>query len=87
MISSDLVGKLQRSNDVPWDVRLFDAPSGGIPDFAWPHRLGPFAQVYRWRDPHRRQFESALCVDPARHGSVPAVDRPEHSARDHPECR
>ncbi|MCD6365728.1 MAG: hypothetical protein J7M14_07615, partial [Planctomycetes bacterium] len=53
-IGSDLVGKLQRSSDVPWDARRVKVRGGAIPDFEWPHRLGPFARVYGWRDYGRR---------------------------------
>jgi len=47
--SSNLVERLAASQDVPWDARLVRVRGGAIPDFAYPHRLGPFARVYRWR--------------------------------------
>jgi hypothetical protein len=28
---------------------------GAIPDFAYPHRLGPWARLYKWRDPASRE--------------------------------
>ncbi|MCY2927083.1 MAG: hypothetical protein NT031_16950, partial [Planctomycetota bacterium] len=47
---SNLVNRLKASDDIPRDARLVDVHGGAIPDFAWPHRIGPFARVYMWRD-------------------------------------
>jgi hypothetical protein len=47
---SNLVVKFTESDDIPRDSRLFEVHGGAIPDFAWPHRIGPFARVYTWRD-------------------------------------
>jgi len=59
-VASDLVAELASSDDLAWDIErtgkthwnvagIF-VPGGGTPDYAYPHRLGPFAGVYRWRD-------------------------------------
>jgi len=60
VVRSDLVGALERSDDLlrdiiylgrrRWDIPDFYIQGGAIPDYAWPYRLGPFAGVYRWRD-------------------------------------
>ena len=49
VVPSNLVSNLENSEDVPWDCRRFGVRGGAIPDFAYPHRLGPFARVWRWR--------------------------------------
>jgi len=60
VVRSDLAGALERSSDLlrdiiyfgrrRWDIPDFYVQGGAIPDYDWPHRLGPFAGVYRWRD-------------------------------------
>ena len=44
-----------------------NAPGGGIPDYAYPHRLGPFARLYRWRWPHNIRTGQGPS-DPGWHG-------------------
>ena len=60
LVRTDVVGDLASSGDLLRDIIYmgggrwrhsdFLIPGGAIPDYAWPHRLGPFAGVYRWRD-------------------------------------
>lgn len=58
VVNSDLVGKLQRSKDIPWDIRRISVRGGAIPDFVWPQRMGPFSHVYQWRDYHHQRSEA-----------------------------
>ena len=55
VLKSGLVEKLQASGDIPWDLRTITVRGGAIPDFAYAHRLGPFAKIYKWRDYHHNQ--------------------------------
>ena len=53
VVPFDLLNRLRQSTDVLKEIeRIHTSVKGGaIPGFAWPHRLGPFARVYKWRDP------------------------------------
>lgn len=62
---SNLVEKLQGSDDIPWDARRFGVHGGAIPDFAFPHRIGPFGRVYMWRD-HTGTSNGLQWYDPGR---------------------
>jgi hypothetical protein len=46
---SNLVNRLRSSRDVLVAVENLGVRGGAIPDFEYPHRLGPFARRYRWR--------------------------------------
>ncbi len=49
------VERLRRSADILKEIETVGVRGGAIPDFAWPHRVGPFARVYGWRDYHWRE--------------------------------
>ena len=51
VVPSNLVPRLENSQDVAWDCRRIGVRGGAIPDFEYPQRLGPFARVWRWRGP------------------------------------
>jgi len=55
VVHSNLVRRLQGADDVLKTIERISVRGGAIPDFAWPHRLGPFARVYGWRDYHHRR--------------------------------
>lgn len=45
----NLVGRLQGSRDVLRSIERTWVSGGATPDMAYPHRLGPWARLYRWR--------------------------------------
>ena len=50
VVRSNLVSRLRGSRDILKEIERVSVRGGAIPDFAFPHRLGPFARVYKWRD-------------------------------------
>ena len=51
--SADILKEIEQIGYSRWGIHGRVVPGGAIPDFEWPHRLGPFASVYEWRDPIR----------------------------------
>lgn len=47
---SNLVGRLQGARDFLVAAETASVHGGAIPDYAYPHRLGPFARLFRWRN-------------------------------------
>jgi hypothetical protein len=47
------MGSMRVTNDQA-QVQELDGPGGAIPDYVFPHRLGPYARLQRWRS-HIRQ--------------------------------
>ena len=47
--SADLVARLAGASDISEEVEHIHLSGGAIPDWAGPHRLGPWARLYRWR--------------------------------------
>lgn len=47
--NSSVVNRLRTSRDVLVSVETASVAGGAIPDWEYPHRLGPFANLYRWR--------------------------------------
>ena len=52
VVRSNLVENLAAASDVPWRAREVSVRGGAIPEFEFPHRMGPFAvrDIYGWRD-------------------------------------
>ncbi len=47
---SRLLERLASAQDVPWECRLIHVRGGAIPEYAYPHRMGPFARGMQFRD-------------------------------------
>jgi len=56
MVASDLVTRLSKSSDILREIEDIHIYGGAIPDWEYPHRLGPWARLFRWRSPYRRYF-------------------------------
>jgi hypothetical protein len=51
VVRSNLVSNLQKANDFLVAAETARVAGGAIPDYAYPHRLGPWARLFSWRNP------------------------------------